>query len=289
MMRAIGPWASSVAETPEAGGAALLPAGGFPWQVPAMMTYFGAVLLCFVAVLLFKARVIFGSIFSHRKMLVGDYDGALRRLRWMSLGIRNVATLHREGLILSLAGRPAEAEQRYRTALGKLRSDSPYPRERLHASLGFALLDLGRYDEAERCLHDAIEAGDVTGNSQDGLAELRIVQGVEAEQALDYARQAIEHAKRRPDDRVPGVYYVHQAWALVLLGRSGEARAPLEEALRDPTTLPAGIAGLHWRAGTVLLAMNQPAEARQHFQIGCDADPRGKYGRRCAEQLHRTV
>jgi tetratricopeptide (TPR) repeat protein len=250
-----------------------------------MITYLAVVLLGFVAMLLFRARGVFGTILSHRRVLVGDYDGALRRVRWMSLGIRNVATLHREGLILDLAGRPAEAEPRYRKALGMLRGDSPYPRERLHASLGCTLLDLGRYDEAERCFHDAIEAGDITGNSQDGLAELRIVQGVNLDQALGFAAQAIEHAKRREGRPVPGAYYANQAWALALLGRSEEARAPLEEALRDPETLPAGIADLHWRAGMVLLAMNQPAEARQHFQIGCDTDPHGKSGRRCAEQL----
>jgi tetratricopeptide (TPR) repeat protein len=250
-----------------------------------MVGYLAIVLLGFAAWLLFQARGIFGAVLSHARVKVGDYDGALRRARSFSLGVPNAASLHREGLILTLAGRAAEAEQRYRKALGMLRSDSRYPRERLHASLGSALLDLGRYGEAERCFHDAIEAGDVTGNSQDGLAELRVVQGQEAEAALDYSRQAIERARRREGRPVPGPYHANQAWALALLGRSEEARAPLAEAVRDQLSLPSGIAGLHWRAGMALLAMNQPAEARQHFQIGRDADPRGKYGRRCAEQL----
>src|SRR5271157_867672 len=228
-----------------------------------MMTYLGVAFLGFVGVLLFRARGVFGVLLSEPKMRVGDYDGALRRLRWMSLGIPNVTALHKEGLILSLAGRPAEAEPCYRKALAMLRSDSRYPRERLLASLGYALLDLRRYAEAEQCFHAAIEAGDVTGNSQDGLAEMRLVRGVEAGQALDYARQAIEHAKRRPDGSVPGAYYAHQAWALALEGRSQEAREPLAEALRAPETRAPNNAGMHWRAGMVLLAMQRSDEARR--------------------------
>jgi tetratricopeptide (TPR) repeat protein len=175
----------------------------------------------------------------------------------------------------------------YRKALGMLRSDSRYSRERLHACLGFVLMDLRRFSEAEQCFHKAIEIGDITGSSQDGLAELRLVRRVDPEQALTYGRQAIEHAKRRPRGLVggAGAFYAHQAWALALLGRNAEARESLDEALRTPSPPAAGIAELHWRAGMVLIAMQQPAEARQHFQIGADADPRGKYGRRCAEQL----
>ncbi len=256
-----------------------------------MVSYLGVVLLGFVLWLLFQARGIFAAISSHSRMKVGDYDGALRRVRWMSLGIPSAASLHREGLILSMSGRPAEAEQRYRKALGMLRGDSRYPRERLHACLGFALMDLRRFSEAEQCFHRAIEMGDVTGSSQDGLAELRLLRGVDAEQALTYARQAVEHAKRRPGGLIAGAgaFFAHQAWALALLGRTEEAHELLDEALRVPSITPAGIAELHWDAGMVLLAMNQPAAARQHFQIGADADPRGKHGRRCAEQLRRAV
>jgi len=263
--------------------------GGERGGAAGMITYLAVVLLGFVAVLLFQARGILGAVLSEPKMRAGDYDGALRRVRWATLGIPNVVALHKEGLILILAGRPAEAEPCFRKALGMVRSDSRYPRERLHASLGSALLDLGRFDEAEQCFHAAIEAGDITGNSQDGLAESRLARGVEAEAALGYATQAIEHWKRRGEEPVPGDYYANQAWALAFLDRSGEARAALEKALRDSASLPAGIADLHWRAGMVLLAMQETAEARQHFQIGCDADPRGKYGRRCAEQPERPA
>jgi tetratricopeptide (TPR) repeat protein len=252
-----------------------------------MVPYLAVVLIGFVAWLLFQARGIFGVIFSHARLDAGDYNGALRRVRWTSLGIPNVMCLHNQGLILSLGGRLTEAETRYRKAIGMLKSDSRYHRERLHACLGFVLMDQRRFSEAEQCFERAIAMGDVTGSSQDGLAELRLVRGVDAERALAYANQAIEHAKRRAKGLIAGAgsFYAHQAWALALLGRNEDARESLDEALRIPAPPAGGTAELRWRAGMVLLAMNQPAEARLHFQIGRDADPRGKYGRRCAERL----
>jgi tetratricopeptide (TPR) repeat protein len=219
-----------------------------------------------------------------RRMLVGDYDGALRRLRWMRL-TPDVFMLHKGALILSLAGRAAEAEPRYRKALSMASSGWRYPRERLHASLGYALMDLGRYDEAEQCFHSAIEAGDNTGNSQDGLGELRLAQGVETEQALGYFNHAIERAKRRAGRRIPGVYYTHRAWALALLGRGEDARESLAQALEVREPYAHGRASVCWRAGMVLLALHQTEEARKHFQTGREADPRGKYGGRCESQL----
>jgi tetratricopeptide (TPR) repeat protein len=237
------------------------------------------------ATLLYQARGVIAVIFAEAKVRLGDYDSALRRLRYLSLGKPNAMILHKKGLILSLAGRPAEAELCYRNALDVVESGSHYPRQRLHASLGLALMDLARYGEAEQCLQHAIEAGDRTGNSHDGLAELRLVQGVELEQALAYTGQAIEHAKGRADGRIPGAYYALQAWALASLGRAGQVGEALDEALCVPEPNPRTSASLHWRAGMALVASQQTGEARKHFQKGCDLDPRGKYGARCRQHL----
>ncbi len=249
------------------------------------MTYLAILALVAVAALLFKARGVIAVILCKSKMQAGDYDGALRLARWVSLGFPNPLLLHREALTLLFADRPAEAEACCRKALDMSASNPAYRWERLHSSLGSVLIDLARYDEAEQCFRRAIEMGDLTGNAQDGLAELRLVQGVEAEKALDYAGQAIEHAKRRSDGHIPGGYHAHRAWALGLLGRGEEAREPLAQSLREPKETAFGIGDQHWLAGMALVAMQQPEEAREHFQMGHDADPRGKYGRRCGAHL----
>ena len=250
------------------------------------MTYVLIAVSVFVLAILFQARGVIAVILCKPKFDAGDYDGALRIARWVSLGFPNPLLLHREGLTLSLAGRLSEAEQRYRKAL-EMAAGSKYRVERLHACLGNVLVDRGRYDQAEQCFQRAIKAGDVTGSAQAGLAELRLAQGVEAEKALDYAGQAIEHAKRRPGKPVPGTFCADEAWALALLGRGEEAREALAQAMRVPETSVFGRAEMHWRAGMALAAMQQPEEAWKHFEMGHKADPRGKYGRRCQEQLHR--
>jgi tetratricopeptide (TPR) repeat protein len=249
------------------------------------MAYAAILALVAGAALLFKARGVIAVILCQSKMQAGDYDGALRIARWVGLGFPNPLLLHREALTLLLADRPAEAETCCRKALDMSASHPAYRWERLYSSLGSVLIDLARYDEAERCFHRAIEMGDVTGNSQNGLAELRLVQGVEAVKALDYAGQAIEHAKRLPGGHIPGAYHAHRAWALGLLGRGEEAREPLAQSLREPGESAFGCGDQHWRAGMALVAMQQPEEARKHFQMGHDADPRGTYGRRCGEHL----
>src|ERR1039457_5492560 len=105
------------------------------------MTFWASVVLAIVAALLYQARGVIGVLLADGKMRVGDYKGALRRLRWTSLGIPNALTLHKEGLILALAGRPAEAEVCYRKALDMVQPGSHLPRQRLLASLGYALID----------------------------------------------------------------------------------------------------------------------------------------------------
>jgi tetratricopeptide (TPR) repeat protein len=248
------------------------------------MTYLAILALAVVAALLFQARGVIAVILCNPKMQVGDYDGALRIARWVSLGFPNPLLLHREALTLSLAGRLSEAEQRYRKALA-MTAGTKYRVERLHACLGYVLMDRGRYDEAEQSFQRAIKAGDVTGSSQAGLAELRLAQGVEAEKALEYAGQAMERAKRRPGKPVAGPFWSDQAWALALLGRGEEAREALAQAMRVPEASVFGRAEMHWRAGMALEALQQTEEARGHFQMGHDLDPRGKYGRRCVEHL----
>ena len=253
------------------------------------MIYSVAIVLVLMFAMLFRARSMFALLSSQKRMRIGDYDGALRRVRWLTLGLPNVAALHNQGLILSLAGRPQEALRCYQRAMTMAGKGTYYAWERLYACLGYAMIDLRRYEEAEQYFHRAIESGDHTGNSQDGLAELRLVQGMEPERALDYARQAVAHAARQPGARVPGSYYAHEAWALAQIGRREEAREALEKATTvEPVSARSG-ASLHWRVGMVLLVLEEEAEARKHFRIAAAADPRGKYGRRCAEQLGYCV
>lgn len=249
------------------------------------MTYFAILSLVVVAALLYQARGVIGVILADAKFRTGDTQGAIRRLRWASFGKSNAVILHKHGLILALAGCPAEAVACYRKALDLVDAGSPYPRPRLLASMGFALIDLARYADAERYFLQAIEAGDKIGNSQDGLAELRLMQGAEPEKALAFTEEAIEQASHRPDGRIPGSYYALQAWALALLNRIDEAGVAIAKAEQSPEPAVRTGASRHWRIGMALLAMQQPEAAREHFRQARDLDPYGKYGLRSTQQL----
>jgi tetratricopeptide (TPR) repeat protein len=249
------------------------------------MTFLAILAVAAVAAMLFQARGVIAVILCNGKLRAGDYDAALRRVRWASLGVPNPLLLHREALTLAFADRPAEAERCYRKALGLVEGYPSYRWERLHTSLGYTLIDLARHDDAEGQFRRAIEMGDLTGNPQAGLAELLLVGGVGADRALDYADQAIEQARRREGGRVPGGFHACRAWALGVLSRGGDAREPLAESLRTTEPLPHARACQHWLAGMTLTAMGEGSEARQHFQEGRDVDPRGKYGHRCGERL----
>src|ERR1017187_1969298 len=52
------------------------------------MTYVAIMALVVVATMVFQARGVIAVILSNPKMQVGDYDGALRITRWVSLGVQ---------------------------------------------------------------------------------------------------------------------------------------------------------------------------------------------------------
>ena len=217
----------------------------------------------------------------------GDYDGALRWMHWATLGYPSARSLCSEALILSQAGRLMEAERLCRRAIA-MKGGSAYPRAQ--ALLGFILMDAGRYALAEQSYREAVHAGDPMGIAHSGLAELLLVQGVDAERALASTDRGIELAQQDERGLVHWAHYANRAWALGLLGRGDEARESLRRALSVPYGRPtaSGTAELHWRVGMALVAMRYTNEACHHFQLGKDVDPRGKYGKRCSETLRKT-
>ncbi|HUB81196.1 MAG TPA: hypothetical protein VMB03_20480 [Bryobacteraceae bacterium] len=223
------------------------------------------------------------------RLRVGDYDGALARLHQIGFLLPSPAKHFCRALALALAGRSAEAERWLRESLRWPERRPGVPRERRLCLLAHELTELGRYAEAEECFHQAINSGDITGNSQSGLSELRLVQG-RTDEALTLSRQAIEIAKRRTSERVAPVYYATQAQILALLGRGEDAQESLALALPglQSEELMASRSGIGWRAGLALVALGRNAEGYEQFRGGHQADPGGKYGRRCREELDKA-
>ncbi|MER7518729.1 tetratricopeptide repeat protein [Streptomyces sp. NPDC126499] len=118
--------------------------------------------------------------------------------------------------------------------------DTPEAEGRMHAQLGFALLGLGRHDEAEEAFAAAAEADRRCGHRRgeataiESLGLVRLAQG-RYEQAADRFRVARDLAE---DPRARALLQHHLGRALSGQGRHDEAAATLERAGELMAALP---------------------------------------------------
>ena len=158
-------------------------------------------------------------------------------------------------------------------------------------NLGNALLTQGRHDEAKRSFEAAAKLKPRRSKAYIGLAEVRLVQGVEPVQALADAERALELyrdsmlERKAVPERCATIRGV-QAWALARLGRSAESQEAIAAGLREmvPQYLPI-VAGFHWRAGMAMLVLENTNAAVDHFRKAAEVDPQGYYGGLAAQHL----
>jgi class 3 adenylate cyclase/tetratricopeptide (TPR) repeat protein len=153
------------------------------------------------------------------------------------LGLR-VTSNQWVGECMRLVGRLEDAERYFRRGVEGLdRLGETGFNSTMTASLAFALMDLGRWDEAEDFVERSREMSapdDFASQSEWRMGRARILtfrgRPAEALELVDEAVQAIE-----PTDYLPMKADVHELRGHVLaeLGRREEARAELERAIRD--------------------------------------------------------
>ena len=217
-----------------------------------------------------------------------------------------------KGLRLESAGRAVDAERCYRKALHRSWL-SASKRAGVLCCLGSVLMDQGRYEESRKCLDEALAMGsDPAGSCRSNIAELLLLQGIEAQQALDMADEAFEATISGFASVIAGrvgldlasvaraTIVGQRAWALALLGRQEEAQQAIFEALQlmiQPSAellknyygfgrvTRMGRADTYWLTGMALLSMKETGKASEHFKKGAAADPKCKYGALCRKQL----
>jgi tetratricopeptide (TPR) repeat protein len=157
--------------------------------------------------------------------------------------------------------------------------------------LGRVLLAQGRYDDAKRAFEAVTKLMPGRSAAYAGLAEVRLMQGVEPVQALRDAERALElHrdslAERKGARERLAIIRGNQAWALARLGRSAESQRAIEAGAREmASNYTPEIAGFYWRAGMAMLAMENATAAVGHFRRAAELDPEGYYGRLAARHL----
>ena len=78
-----------------------------------------------------------------------------------------------------------------------------------------------RYEDARRAFEATIQMAPMRPAAHSGLAELRLMQGLEAGQALENVRRA---RQLQADRKCLGSIWADEAWALAMLGQSSEAQ-----------------------------------------------------------------
>jgi len=213
----------------------------------------------------------------------GDYDGALKIIRWFHFyNTSGTEPLRLSGHYLLLAGRYREAEDSLRRSLASSHASKNYAFALEY--LGDAQMEQGRYNEATRSYEAALHAFSWVRRPYRGMAEMLLRQGKNPEQALEYVELILDSAglawqERQLNDSAKDDYWGLKAWALARLGRSSEVETAIENALKatNKTSHP-DLATTHYRAGMAMQALGNQSSANEHFKQALELDPQGRRG-----------
>jgi tetratricopeptide (TPR) repeat protein len=233
--------------------------------------------------------ILWPFVWVKRSLQAGDYERAVRRARLVGwLPVYRSISLFLEGSVLSFAGRWQEAESCIRQNLS--RHDSALPTTNSWENLGIVLTGQQRYEEAIRAFEEAIKTDPENGGAYNSLAEVYLMQGIQAERAYHLTQRALD-IKTYPGKKVYDRYQIgemwaNQAWALELMGSPAAADHALGRAFRDgePAFKPT-LAGIHFRAGQVMLLREEHSAAQQHFLKAIYIDQQGAYGQRARQAM----
>ncbi len=213
----------------------------------------------------------------------GNYDGALRIIRWFHFyNPSGMEAMRMSGHMLLAGGRYREAEDALRRSLSSSHASENYGFALEY--LGEALMEQGRYDEAMRSYEAALHAFPWLHRPYRGMAELLLRQGKNPDKALEYIEKIIDFTglswpQRKSNGRPQDDHWALKAWALARLGRSSEVAPAIEEALKatDKRCLP-DLAATHYRAGMAMQSLGNMSEAKEHFERAVELDPQGRRG-----------
>lgn len=192
-------------------------------------------------------------------VVIGAYWGLERFLGWYRVGRigRRGVEIAAAGLVITALGGATYLRNEVYASEVTMWQDvvekAPY-NPRGYNNLGFALMRQGRYDEADRCLHEALRLFPPYLHAQVNLGLLRMMQG-NVNEAVACFRRAVQ---RHPDSAWAQIHLAH---GLARQNNTAEASRHLREALRlnpryleevqaneylrpllsDPATAPGGL------------------------------------------------
>lgn len=225
----------------------------------------------------------------------GEYDRAIGRVRRVEeFSIIPRFYLNRHGVILLYSGRLEEARKIFEEAIVGQRNDGKPAGAMELANIGSVLKCQGKYEEAIKMFEGSIAISQGQAMVYSDLAEALLYKGVDLPLALDLTERAWKNQQASLESRwlsshQGGQILANRAWALAKLGRHQEADETLMRAfaVADKSFTPV-LAGIHLRAGYVMLARGERSRADEYFTQGHRLDPQGHYGRLCAKELEHV-
>ncbi len=242
----------------------------------------------------------------------GKYEKVVGRLKYHKflnplLAIWTSIFIQVEGSTYLLAGFIDEAENLYRsqmpsqskqgeggtkkkrTSLNLLSQTSDY--ETL-CGLGNVFMARRLYDTALDFFSQAQRVEYNRGGVYLGIAEVYLLRGDNPQLALENLVQAEKFADtswlgRMFDEHALPRIYAARAWAYAQMQQFEQAENAIMQALEPrPRDFYPGQADLHYKIGQTKLLMNDPASAKQHFQLAADFDPNGYSGNLARQALN---
>ncbi len=233
----------------------------------------------------------------------GDYDEALKRLRYTGVTILNrpAGEVLRNNILL-LAGRLEEAKLGASRSLA--RAKGRVCRAAAMEDLGAVLLEQAQYAEANELLKQALPISKNHASVCNALAEVCLHQEAVADKALRFLDSGIAKFRELPRWRggeTLGCLYANKAWALFRLRRDQEAAEALAQARKATancvwkrygfwasTPYRPGIARIHYCLGRALVSAARDAEAAAEFRSAIELDPSGHSGKLAADLFQRA-
>jgi tetratricopeptide (TPR) repeat protein len=247
----------------------------------------GGLLQFFYYGLLFLLLGIFDS-WIETAWKAADYATALRRVHFVRQ-LYPIGSAFFRGQLLTLekAGQLATAEQLIQQNLALIEMEKGQRSTDSKVSyleiLGRIVLKQGRYPEALRIFEKVAQLKPKSASVYSDMATVYLYQNIQPQRALELIDLAIENKDTSPvssdiKNYLWGEFLGNRAWALAQLGRYAEAQKIVKQAFQktNPDNHPA-LAGLYYRAGSVLLLSGEQDRAIATFQEVLRYDSSGLY------------
>lgn len=228
----------------------------------------------------------------------GDYEASLEATE----GLRNDGEItspycYFRGSNLAHLGRLEEAEIWLRRSIA-IREETKEMRHLAisFSTLGHAMLQACRYDEAQKCFERSIRCFPARSSGYRSMAEMYLRRGTRPDEAVRFARLAIE--KDRADRALSaemrklnlGENLATLAWATAVESHSGsEVSQLVVEAVASVGSTNVGSAAqVQYHSGFAFAELGDVQTSTAHYEEAAKLDPHGSWGRAAHAALQST-